>query len=158
MTPPAATKIFCATSEVDKVDVMLLAASNGLNSDGPMATTPRHHLQCVQAICLALDACLSLQLEVDTESSDEDDDKELASQSLLVVAVGTASHPPHGQLCDSAVVFEGLGSLSLSLSPVTSRGPICEVPPPPSAQLPPLSLLWDASLSHEDDYDEVFAP
>jgi hypothetical protein len=56
MTPPGATKIFCATSEVDKVEVMLLAASNGLSSDGPLATTPGHHLQGVQAICLASDA------------------------------------------------------------------------------------------------------
>jgi hypothetical protein len=124
MTSPAVTKIFCATSEVDKVEVMLLAASNGLSSNGPLATTPRHHLQGVQAICLASDSCLSVQLEVDTESSDEDDGKELAPRSLLVVAVGTTSRPPDGQLCDSAVVFDGLGSLSLllSLSPITYCG------------------------------------
>jgi hypothetical protein len=93
---------------------------------------------------------------VDAESSDEDDDKELAPRSPLAINADPASRLPD-ELCDTAVVVEGLGSLSLS--PATSRGSISEVPIPAGTTLLPSSLLWEASLSSdEDDCDEVLAP
>jgi hypothetical protein len=58
---------------------------------------------------------------------------------------------------DPAVLVEGLGSLSLSLSPAALGGP-AEVPLADD-ELPAPSLLWVASLgSDEDDDDEELAP
>jgi hypothetical protein len=68
-----------------------------------------------------------------------------------------ANRPPDRKLCDSAVVVEGLGSLSLS--PAATGGTVSEVSPPVGAMLPARVLLWDASLSSdEDEDDEVLAP
>jgi hypothetical protein len=69
----------------------------------------------------------------------------------------TANRPPNGKLCDSAVVVEGLGSLSLPLA--ASGGTLSEISPPIGAMLPAPVILWDASLcSDEDEDDEVLAP
>jgi hypothetical protein len=102
--------------------------------------------------------CLTPSNWVGGESSDEDVDEELAPRSPLAVTVGTTSLPLDGQLCDTVVVVEGLGSLSL-LSADVSKGPICEVPLSGGASLPASSELWVASLSSDDDEDDgVLAP
>jgi hypothetical protein len=59
------------------------------------------------------------------ESSDEDYD-ELAPRSPVAVDAGLASRHPDRLLCDTAVVVEGLGSLSLPSASL--GGPVSEVP------------------------------
>jgi hypothetical protein len=54
------------------------------------------------------------------------DDYELAPWSPLAVAAGPASHHPDRQPCDTAVVVEGLRSLSLP--PALLGGPVSKVP------------------------------
>jgi hypothetical protein len=64
--------------------------------------------------------------------------------------------PPDGKLRDTAVVVEGLGSLSLS--PAAMGGTVSEISPPVGAMLPAPVLLLDASLrSDKDEDDEVLA-
>jgi hypothetical protein len=82
-------------------------------------------------------------------------------QTLLKLMLARHSSTPvdsrsyNELLRDTAVVVEGLGSLLLS--PAASGGAVSEVLLPAGAVLPSPSLLWDGSLSSDDD-DEVLAP